>query len=499
LTGNRFYTKERSFFLGVGFDITERRELDRHMQELNRELVAKEHRLSRLMEQSFDAIFTHREGKIVQANDVACKLIGAKSFQNSIGRSVYEFAGPGSEHVIERRVKHLYDHPGTVAPLIEEKFRRLDGAVIDVEVMATSYLEDMKPTVQVVFRDITERKRLEKELKESEEFHRQLMSNLSLGVVIVNPKTRTIESVNEAAATMFGSAEENIIGHRCYHYLCPGLEGACPVYDCGMEVKNLERTLVCADGSRRPILKTVKKINIRGQERMLECFMDITERERVQSALRETNKKLNLLSSITRHDIRNQLMSLQGNLSLLERNRLDQLSVQHLQKAEAAAKRISAMIQFTKTYEDIGIQAPTWQNVHALVEKCAKEAHLGEVMMVNEVPDEIEIFADPLISKVFLNLIQNAIRHGGKTTTIRFCLEERDGVRAIVCEDDGEGIPADMKEKLFTKGFGKDHGLGLFLSREILTITGITITEEGEPRKEAKFVMTPPQGGVRAT
>ena len=94
--------------------------------------------------------------------------------------------------------------------------RRVDGTRFDVEVMATSYLDDMRPTVQVVFRDVSGRKRLETELRESEEFYRQLMSNLSLGVVIIDPATRMIESVNEAAVSMFGETEENIIGHHCY-------------------------------------------------------------------------------------------------------------------------------------------------------------------------------------------------------------------------------------------------------------------------------------------
>ena len=118
---------------------------------------------------------------------------------------------------------------------------------------------------------------------------------------------------------------------------------------------------------------------------------------------------------------------------------------------------------------------------------------------MNEIPVETEIFADPLIGKVFLNLIQNAKVHGGNITTIRFSVEERDAGRVIVCEDDGVGISVDMKEKLFTKGSGKDHGFGLFLSREILAITDITITEEGEQGRGAKFVMTIPNGGFRST
>ena len=202
----------------------------------------------------------------------------------------------------------------------------------------------------------------------------------------------------------------------------------------------------------------------------------------------ETNKKLNLLSSITRHDINNQLIALTGYLELVDKESLDGSTKQKLFKAEAAAKRISTMIQFTKTYEDIGIQAPTWQNVRSLVERCVKEVHLGVIKVVNDVPNGIEIFADPLIGKVFFNLIQNAKTHGGNVTTIHLSIEEQDRSRIILCEDDGVGISAEMKDKLFTNGVGKDHGFGLFLSGEILAITGIMISEEGESGKGAKFV-----------
>ena len=224
---------------------------------------------------------------------------------------------------------------------------------------------------------------------------------------------------------------------------------------------------------------------------------DITERKRAQEALREASRKLNLLSSITRHDINNQLMALEGNLTLLKMKQLEHSSDEHLLKVEAAAERISAMIRFTKEYEDIGVHAPIWQDVMALVRTASGDIPFEKARVVNDVPAGTEVFADPLIAKVFHNLIGNAVRYGGNITTIHFSVEERDGVHAIVCEDDGVGISADMKEKLFTHGFGKNHGLGLFLSREILSITGITITEAGALGRGAKFVITIPAGGFR--
>lgn len=232
--------------------------------------------------------------------------------------------------------------------------------------------------------------------------------------------------------------------------------------------------------------------------KIVQCnIRDIIERERVERALSVASHKLNLLSSITRHDINNQLTVLSGNLGLLEMDQLDPASSAHLRRAEAAVERIAAMIQFTKEYEDIGVNAPVWQDVRALVDNCIDENMVGQIRVVNDIPGGIEIFADPLIIKVFHNLSNNAVQHGENATTIHFSIGEHDGLRTIVCEDDGKGIAVEMKDLLFTNGSRKDHGFGLFLSREILAITDISINEEGKAGRGAKFVLTVPINGLR--
>jgi len=155
------------------------------------------------------------------------------------------------------------------------------------------------------------------------------------------------------------------------------------------------------------------------------------------------------------------------------------------------------MIQFTKAYETIGETTPRWQDIRALVETAAKQVPTGNIVVKNDLPFGAEVFADPLIVKVCYNLIDNAVRHGGGITTIRFSAREHDGAFVIVCEDDGDGIPEALKEKIFEQGFGKNTGLGLFLARLVLSITGITIGETGEPGKGARFEITVPREKYR--
>ena len=103
------------------------------------------------------------------------------------------------------------------------------------------------------------------------------------------------------------------------------------------------------------------------------------------------------------------------------------------------------------------------------------------------------------VVKVFYNLMDNAARYGGNITTIRFSVQESGGNLILICDDDGDGIAATDKAKIFDRGFGKNTGLGLALSREILSITGITICERGVPGKGARFEMKVPKDTWRIT
>jgi len=225
---------------------------------------------------------------------------------------------------------------------------------------------------------------------------------------------------------------------------------------------------------------------------------DITEQKKMETQLALANKKLNLLSSITRHDISNQLTALAGYTDLLNDISSDSPHREYCQKILTIIERISFLIEFAKEYEDMGIQTPLWQDLRGIVEIAQKDAPLGDIRVKNELPKGIEIFADPLITRVFYNLMDNAVQYGVTITTIRFSFEEKEGNHILICEDDGNGVLPDMKEKIFERGFGKNTGLGLFLSREILQMTGITIRETGEPGKGARFEMIIPREGWRS-
>ncbi len=227
------------------------------------------------------------------------------------------------------------------------------------------------------------------------------------------------------------------------------------------------------------------------------CY-DIQERRQAEQALHEVNRKLNLLSSITRHDIKNQLFSLIAFLELSKESLGNTAETsEYLLKAERAALAIERQIVFTKEYQDLGVNSPFWQNIGEAVEISRSSLPLRDIEFTADVGD-LEVFADPLLEKVFYNLIDNSLRYGGpKMTRIDITARVSGPALVITVEDNGAGIPMEDKSRLFTKGFGHNTGLGLFLSREILAITGITIAETGELGQGARFVITVPEGPWR--
>ncbi|MCE1247791.1 MAG: PAS domain S-box protein [Firmicutes bacterium] len=180
------------------------------------------------------------------------------------------------------------------------KHRMSNGSIRDVEVFSSKIRFGEKTVVHSIIFDITERKQAEQALRESETLQRILLDNMPVGVAIVDPVTRLIERINNHVAVLFGGPASHLIGHKCHLLMCPAEEGACPVCDLGQIVDNSDRVLLRADGGRVPILKTVKRIILNGEEKLLECFVDVSDRQRVEEALRESEINFrNFFESIT--------------------------------------------------------------------------------------------------------------------------------------------------------------------------------------------------------
>jgi PAS domain S-box-containing protein len=225
-------------------------------------------------------------------------------------------------------------------------------------------------------------------------------------------------------------------------------------------------------------------------------LQDVTEAKHTKDALRLANLKLKMLSGITRHDIVNQLTALRGYQQILTESIHEPALITMAERAMSATNVISELIRFTEEYEKIGEREPEWFPVSALALPARALADQNAAELITDSIDW-EIFADPLISKVVFNLVDNAIRHGEHVHRIRFSGVREGDDLLLVCEDDGIGVVDEMKERIFTQGVGKNTGLGLFFVREILSITGLTIAETGRPGSGARFEIRVPPGKFR--
>jgi len=223
---------------------------------------------------------------------------------------------------------------------------------------------------------------------------------------------------------------------------------------------------------------------------------DFTDRKRAEEAIRLANRKLNLLNNITRHDILNTITALLGCVDMARATKDPAEREELLGQIKDLTRVIQRQIEFTREYQSVGVNAPTWQNIKEILGR-TRVNFAGAGITITEDIESTEVYADPLLEKVFYNLIDNAIRYGEHLTTIRFYYQISDVGLTLICEDDGVGIPKKDKETIFERGIGKNTGMGLFLTREILAITGIAIRETGKPGAGARFEMQIPNGAFR--
>ncbi len=227
----------------------------------------------------------------------------------------------------------------------------------------------------------------------------------------------------------------------------------------------------------------------------IETIRDITELKDALKKQSELTNKLMLLSSLTRHDIRNKVTVIDGFRYFAESETDDPKVKEILALQKNAIVDIGKLIDFSKAYQEIGIHEPKWHHVRELFERAIRQVSF-DLKSICDIPS-LEIYADAMIYQVFYNLVENSQRHGNHVTTIRLSMDTSDDKCRLVYEDDGQGIPDNEKEQIFLRGYGKNTGLGLFLIREILAITGITIVENGTYGKGVRFEMQIPPSHIR--
>ena len=367
-------------------------------------------------------------------------------------------------------------------------------------------------------------------LKSEERKYREIFENSQAGIFTFNLLTLRIQAINGKCAQMLGYDRQDLIDQELSRIISDsvGRDMFIRQIEKTPEIGDIELLLHTQEGVVRQFLVSAsrspgdvvicsaiditerklaelviqkaredleKKVKERSEELMRAndgLKAEIQERKRFEATLRLANRKLSMLSSITRHDILNQITAIVMYLSLAEEMVTDPALLEHLKKIEHTTQMIQKQIRFARDYQDIGVNAPQWQNVNITISSAIAGFDLGGIRVEKDVGN-LEIFADLLLEKVFFNLVDNVVRHGENTTVIRFFAQETSEGITIFCTDDGVGVPESVKESIFKREYYRNTGFGLYLAAEILSITGLSIRETGEQGSGARFEIRAPK------
>ncbi|MDD1664744.1 MAG: PAS domain S-box protein [Methanomicrobiales archaeon] len=424
---------------------------------------------------------------------------------------------PGREPV--GTLCHLFyeglDHPCEPCPTIRtfetgtvqesERYLPLDGRWYHIITQPVRNREGRVVQVLEGITDITDRKRAEESLRLSQEKYRDLVENAN-SIIFRSDREGNITFFNEFAQRFFGFSAAEILGRNVIGTIVPASDSSGKdlvvmireIRERPDGFRNNENENIKKNGERVWISWTNRAIYDEKGEfvELLSVGNDITDRKRAEESLFTANRKLNLLSNVTRHDVLNQLNVLAGYLGLVRDRVSDVDTAALLSRAWDSAWTIRKLIAFTKDYQEIGVHSPRWHDIANTVARAASPLDLDGIALEVDV-ENLQIYADPLLEKVFYALMENALRHGERIDRIRITCRNEGRDQVIVVEDNGVGIPGEEKEKIFARGTGRNTGYGLFIAREILSITGLSIGETGTFGQGARFEIRVPEGAYR--
>jgi PAS domain S-box-containing protein len=387
---------------------------------------------------------------------------------------------------------------------VELALKDTSGKTTTVELSFSAFIEDGRWFGVSIVRDVSERKSQEKLLEESQQVLKALFAYNPEAIVFTD-KTFHVTDVNSSFTELFGFSLENIKGQNIADVIVPEelkkesrtIEGLIKKGQVAFSTKRKSRdgTVIDVSLSGGPLVVKGKIIGF------FMAFLDISNLTIVQNVLASAlskaellNEKIVVLGGFTRHDVRNKLGLIQGNLYLARNKcKIEPNLEKYLGNIDDSIRNICDIFDFAKNYEMIGVEELVPVDIGNMVQNAVSLfSDLKGVKIENRCIG-IEVIADCLLTQVFYNLIDNSLKYGGKIRTISIFVQKinEDSVK-LFFKDDGVGVDKNSKAHIFERGFGKGTGFGLYLINKICEVYGWTVKEIGQPGQGAQFEFTIP-------
>ena len=443
---------------------------------------------------------TTPDGRVLMANPALVQMLGYGSYQELKERNIE--TDPIYADRDRKELLAEIDEKGSVVGK-ESAWRRQDGSTFFVQETARAVKGPDGTTLyyEGTVQDITEKRMAEEALRESKEKFQALVESIGDFIWELDPRGRYVYA-SPQIELILGYRPEEIIGRTPSDTVLEEDVMATMLIFMDRFLQKQRFTNIVSrhrhkDG--RVVYVETNAVPVLGHHGELTGYRgidrDVTPRMVMEKALQAANDNLSLLNSITRHDVSNQLTIINGYLDLLGKMVQDETGTAYLAKARKATSSIRRQIEFSKDYQDMGKREPRFQVVGDVVMSATAGLDLGHISLTVNTKG-LEVFADPMLEKVFRNLIDNSVRHGGSVRSISVDWRLEGEGAVISYQDDGVGIADDERPLLFVKGHGKNTGLGLFLSKAILAITNISIAAMPSERG-ARFDIRIPSGMFR--